>query len=45
MPNSEAIAWYAEEGRRLLEEQQRRAESLRTRGDQIAAGSEPCFWP
>jgi hypothetical protein len=36
MPNSEAIAWYVEEGQRLLEDQQRRAESLRTRGSQIA---------
>jgi hypothetical protein len=34
--NSEAIAWYVEEGQRLLEDQQRRAESLRTRGGQIA---------
>lgn len=31
-----AIAWYVEEAQRLLEEQQRRAESLRTRGGQIA---------
>jgi hypothetical protein len=36
MANSEAIAWYVEEGRRLLEDQQRRAESLRARGGQIA---------
>ena len=36
VPNSEAIAWYVEESQRLLEEQQRRAESLRTRGGQIA---------
>jgi hypothetical protein len=36
MVNSEAIAWYVEESRRLLEDQQRRAESLRTRGGQIA---------
>jgi hypothetical protein len=36
MANSEAIAWYVEESQRLLEEQQRRAESLRTRGGQIA---------
>jgi hypothetical protein len=36
MANSEAIAWYVEEARRLLEEQQRRAESLRTRCGQIA---------
>jgi len=35
-PNSEAIAWYVEEAQRLLEDQQRRAESLRTRGGQIA---------
>jgi hypothetical protein len=34
--NSEAIAWYVEEAQRLLEEQQRRVESLRTRGGQIA---------
>jgi hypothetical protein len=34
--NREAIAWYVEEAQRLLEEQQRRAESLRTRGGQIA---------
>jgi hypothetical protein len=36
MANREAIAWYVEEAQRLLEEQQRRAESLRTRGGQIA---------
>jgi hypothetical protein len=36
MANSEAIAWYVEEAQRLLEDQQRRAESLRTRGGQIA---------
>jgi hypothetical protein len=36
MANREAIAWYVEEARRLLEDQQRRAESLRTRGDRIA---------
>ena len=35
-PNAEAIAWYVEEAQRLLEDQQRRAESLRTRGAQIA---------
>jgi len=34
--NSEVIAWYVEESQRLLEDQQRRAESLRTRGGQIA---------
>jgi hypothetical protein len=34
--NSEAIAWYVEEGQRLLKEQQRRAESLQTRAGQIA---------
>jgi predicted PurR-regulated permease PerM len=34
--NTEAIAWYVEEAQRLLEEQQRRAESLSTRGGQIA---------
>ena len=31
-----AIAWYVEEAQRLLEDQQRRAESLRARGAQIA---------
>lgn len=36
MENSRAIAWYVEESQRLLEDQQRRAESLRTRGGQIA---------
>jgi hypothetical protein len=35
-PNPEAIAWYVEEAQRLLEDQQQRAESLRTRGGQIA---------
>jgi len=35
-PNPEAIAWYVEEAQRLLEDQQRRAESLRTRGGHIA---------
>ena len=35
-PNPEAIAWYVGEAQRLLEDQQRRAESLRTRGGQIA---------
>jgi hypothetical protein len=34
--NPEAIAWYVEEAQRLLEDQQRRAESLRTRGGQVA---------
>lgn len=34
--NAEAIAWYVEEAQRVLEDQQRRAESLRTRGGQIA---------
>ena len=34
--NPEAIAWYVEEAQRVLEDQQRRAESLRTRGGQIA---------
>jgi predicted PurR-regulated permease PerM len=34
--NREAIAWYVEEAQRLLEEQQRRVESLSTRGGQIA---------
>lgn len=36
MANSEAIAWYVEEAQRLLEEQQRRAESLQTQAGQIA---------
>jgi hypothetical protein len=36
MANSKAVAWYVEEAQRLLEDQQRRAESLRTRGGQIA---------
>jgi hypothetical protein len=35
-PNPEAIVWYVEEAQRLLEDQQRRAESLRTRGGQVA---------
>ena len=35
-PNPDAIAWYVEEAQRLLEDQQRRAESLRTRGGQLA---------
>jgi hypothetical protein len=35
-PNRAAIAWYVEEAQRLLEDQQRRAESLRTRGGQVA---------
>lgn len=35
-PTPEVIAWYVEEAQRLLEDQQRRAESLRTRGGQIA---------
>lgn len=35
-PNPTAIAWYVEEAQRLLEDQQRRAESLRTRGGQVA---------
>jgi hypothetical protein len=34
--NSEAIAWYVEEAQRMLEDEQRRAESLRSRGAQIA---------
>ncbi len=34
--NPAAIAWYVEEAQRLLEDQQRRAELLRTRGGQIA---------
>lgn len=35
-PNPAAIAWYVEEAQRLLEDQQRRAESLKTRGGQLA---------
>jgi hypothetical protein len=35
-PNPAAIAWYVEEAQRLLEDQQRRTESLRTRAGQIA---------
>src|SRR4051812_50084850 len=35
-PNPAAIAWYVEQSQRLLEDQQRRAESLRTRGGQLA---------
>lgn len=35
-PNPVAIAWYVEEAQRLLEEQQRRAESLRSRGGHLA---------
>jgi hypothetical protein len=35
-PNPAAIAWYVEEAQRLLEDQQRRVESLRTRGAQVA---------
>jgi hypothetical protein len=35
-PNPAAIAWYVEDAQRLLEDQQRRAESLRTRGGQVA---------
>lgn len=35
-PNPAAIAWYVEEAQRLLEDQQRRGESLRTRGGQVA---------
>jgi hypothetical protein len=35
-PNPEAVAWYVEEAQRLLEDQQRRVESLRTRGGQVA---------
>lgn len=38
-PNPAAIAWYVEEAQRLLEEQQRRAESLRLRGGQLAGFS------
>ena len=34
--NPDAIAWYVEQAQRLLEDQQRRAESLRTRGGQVA---------
>jgi hypothetical protein len=35
-PNPAAIAWYVKKAQRLLEEQQRRAESLKLRGGQIA---------
>lgn len=35
-PNPDAIAWYVEEAQRLLEDQQRRAESLKTRGGQVS---------
>jgi hypothetical protein len=35
-PNPAAITWYVEEAQRLLEDQQRWAESLRTRGGQVA---------
>ena len=35
-PNPAAIAWYVEDAQRLLEDQQRRSESLKTRGGQIA---------
>lgn len=35
-PNPAAVAWYVEEAQRLLEDQQRRAESLRARGGQVA---------
>jgi hypothetical protein len=35
-PNAEAIEWYVEEAQRLLEDQQRRAEALRSRGGQVA---------
>ena len=35
-PNADAIAWYVEEAQRLLEDQQRRAESLKARGGQLA---------
>lgn len=35
-PNPDAIAWYVEDAQRLLEDQQRRAESLKTRGGQVA---------
>jgi hypothetical protein len=35
-PNPAVIAWYVEEAQRLLEDQQRRAESLRTRGGEVA---------
>lgn len=34
-PNAEAIRWYVEEAQRLLEDQQRRAESLKSRGGQV----------
>lgn len=35
-PNPAAIMWYVQEAQRLLEDQQRHAESLRIRGGQIA---------
>jgi len=35
-PNPAAIAWYVEDAQRLLEDQQRRSESLKTRGGQVA---------
>lgn len=35
-PNPAAIAWYVQEAQRLLEDQQRHAESLRMRGGQVA---------
>lgn len=35
-PNPEAIAWYVEQANRLLEDQQSRSESLRTRAGQLA---------
>lgn len=38
-PNSAAIAWYVEEAQRLLEDQQRRTESFKTRGGQVAGFS------
>jgi Rrf2 family transcriptional regulator, cysteine metabolism repressor len=38
-PNPAAIAWYVQEAQRLLEDQQRRAESFKTRGGQVAGFS------
>lgn len=38
-PNEKAVAWYVEQTERLLEDQQRRVESLRTRGGQLATFS------
>jgi hypothetical protein len=37
--NPDAIAWYVEQAQRMLEDQQRRSESLRLRAGQVAAFS------